>query len=174
MPILRSLTREYKRLLTGSHTCLDTMPEAALYWRPSLPHHDFSNRSSGESFIALAGGIEYVINGILSNYWDHPAEWTMRETLATPARLQHYLADIISLTSKFETILTDDDLPKVIYLPTPRQTTIGTLLVERLALAAQHYGQALATWRAFLAAPPPHHGEPPPAPPDNQHPKTGA
>lgn len=173
MPILRSLTREYKRLLTGSHTCLDTMPEAALYWRPALPHHDFSNRSSGESFIALAGGIEYVINGILSNYWDHPAEWTMRETLATPARLQQYLTDVISLTSKFEATLTDDDLPKVIYLPTPRQTTIGTLLVERLALAAQHYGQALATWRAFLAAPP-HHGEPPPAPPDNQHPKTGA
>ncbi len=163
MPILRSLTQEYKRLLTESHTCLNVMPEAALYWRPALPHHDFSNRSSGESFIALAGGIEYVINGILSNYWDHPAEWTMRETLSTPGRLQQYLTDVISLTSKFEAALTDDDLPKVIYLPTPRQTTIGTLLVERLALAAQHYGQAMATWRAFLSTT--HHAAPPPIPP---------
>lgn len=153
MPILRSLTREYKRLLTESYTCLDAMPEAALYWRPTLPYHDFSNRSSGESFIALAGGIEYVINGILSNYWDHPAEWTMRETLSTPPRLQQYLADVISLTSKFEDALTDNDLPKVIYLPTPRQTTIGALLVEQLARAAQHYGQAIATWRTFQADP---------------------
>jgi hypothetical protein len=151
MPILRSLTNEYKRLLTDSYNCLGNLPEAALYWRPPMPCHDFNNRSSGESFIALAGGIEYVVNGILSNYWDYPAEWTMRETLSTRAQLQQYLSYVISLTSKLEAALTDADLPKVIYLPTPRQTTIGALLVERLALAAQQYGQALTTWRAFLA-----------------------
>ncbi|MFQ3581269.1 MAG: hypothetical protein SNJ67_01080 [Chloracidobacterium sp.] len=153
MPILRSLTQEYKQLLTEGQAYLADLPETALYWRPPLPYHDFNNRSGGEWFIAMAGGIEYVVNGILSNYWDHPAEWTMRETLSTPTRLGDYLSDVISLTSKLETALTDDDLAKVIYLPNPRQTTIGTLLVERLALAAQHYGQALATWRAFLSQP---------------------
>ncbi len=144
--------QEYKRLLTDGRSALDSLPEAALYWRLSLPDHDFNNRACGEWLIAMAGGIEYVVNGLLSNYWDHPAEWTMRETLSTPPRLQAYLDDVISLTSKLESALTDADLAKVIYLPNPRQTVIGELLVERLALAAQHYGQALAMARAFTAS----------------------
>ncbi len=153
MPILRSLIQTYKQLLTAGQTVLDDLPAEALYWRPPLPHHDFNNRSCGEWLITMAGGVEYVINGLLSNYWDYPAEWTMRETLSTPGHLQAYFCDVISLTSKLETTLTDADLPKIIYLPNPRQTTIGELLVERLALAAQHYGQALALARLLTARP---------------------
>ncbi|MCS7080340.1 MAG: hypothetical protein NZ585_09860 [Chloracidobacterium sp.] len=153
MPILRSLIQEYKRLLTAGRAVLDELPATALYQRLPLPHHDINNRSCGEWLIAMAGGMEYVINGLLSNYWDYPAEWTMRETLATPPRLQAYLDDVISLTSKLEAVLTDADLTKVVYLPNPRQTTIGALLIERLALAAEHYGQAAALARFFTAHP---------------------
>ncbi|OYT70952.1 MAG: hypothetical protein CFK52_09555 [Chloracidobacterium sp. CP2_5A] len=143
--------QEYKRLLANGQSALDNLPEAALYWRLPLPDHNFNNRSCGEWLIAMAGGIEYVINGLLSNYWDHPAEWTMRETLSTPERLQAYLGDVISLASKLEAALAEDDLAKVIHLPNPRQTVIGELLIERLALSAQHYGQAVAMARAFAA-----------------------
>lgn len=153
MPILRSLIQAYKQLLTDGRTVLDDLPAAALYRRLPLPRHDVNNRSCGEWLIAMAGGMEYVINGLLSNYWDYPAEWTMRETLPTPAHLQAYLDDVISLTSKLEAALTDADLAKVVYLPNPRRTTIGELLVERLALAARHYGQAVAMARLCAVRP---------------------
>jgi hypothetical protein len=147
MAIVRSLESEYKKLLASIRTLLPTIPEKALYWRPELHFHDFENRSAGELFTEIGGTFEYVANGVLSNFWDHAAEWTMRESLPSADSIAEYIAEVEALTNTLFSNLSEQDSDKTLYLPNPRQTTIGELLVETLSEASHLRGQALACLR---------------------------
>lgn len=147
MPIVRSLETEYKKLLSSIQSLLPTIPGDALYWRPELPFHDFENRSPGEFFTEIGGTFEYVANGVLSNFWDHAAEWTMRESLPDSEAIGKYILEVEEVINTLFSNLSDKDLGKTLYLPNPRRTTIGALLVETLTEASHLRGQALACLR---------------------------
>lgn len=147
MAIVRSLETEYKKLLSSIHSLLPLIPPDALYWRPQLPFHDFENRSAGEFFTEIGGTFEYVANGILSNFWDHAAEWTMRESLPDAIAIREYLEEVNELISALFSNLSNEDSEKTLYLPNPKRTTIGELLVVTLAEASHLRGQALACLR---------------------------
>jgi hypothetical protein len=147
MAIVSSLETEYKKLLTSIRTLLPDIPAESLYWKPELAFHDFDNRSAGELFTEIGGTIEYVGNGILSNFWDHAAEWTMRESLPDAAAIDEYLQEVSVILETLFSVISDSDIEKVLYLPNPRKTTLGALLVETLTEAAHLRGQAFACLR---------------------------
>ncbi len=146
---LAFFNREYTAFMASLAGLLDYIPESKLYWKPFSSPEYASVLSCGELLVHSAGLIEYAGNGLLANYWDHAAEWTMREALPTPAAIRTYLAEVEDVVKRLFDTLKDSDLPKTVFFPDHSSTTIEELLQRTLLHAHHHRGQLYAYIHLF-------------------------
>ena len=102
--------------------------------------------SIGEQILRSAAAIEQTFGGLTSNLWDDPFEWTLPETLSTPAAIVEYLSEVDALRQRaFNSINGDADLVRYISVPSGEPKTLVELLLETLVKASDHRGRATAS-----------------------------
>ena len=133
---------------------VDIVPAQMLYWQPRPSSGAFPIYSCGEHILRSAASVEQTFGGINANLWDDPFEWTLPETLKTPALIGEYLAEVeATRRDGFERFVSDADLMKEIAVPSGEATVLGALLLQTLARASHHQGRAFATFRLFSDVP---------------------
>src|SRR5947209_3332325 len=148
-----SLDEQFARLHARSIALIEIVPEEKLYWQPRGSSGTFPVYSCGEHLLRSAAAVEQTFGGITANLWDDPFEWTLPETLSTPARIIQYLNEVEATRQRgFALFASDDDLSKEIAVPAGERQTLCALLVETLVRAAHHQGRAFATFRLFSDA----------------------
>jgi hypothetical protein len=144
------LDEQFARLHSRSHALLQGIPEEKLYWQPRQSSGAFPVYSCGEHILRSAAAVEQTFGGLTANLWDDPFEWTLPETLKTPARVAEYLAEVETTRQRgFGFFRSDEDLRKEIAAPSGEMKTIISLLLEAFDRAAHHQGRAFATFRLF-------------------------
>ena len=99
--------------------------------------------SVGELILRSAGAVEQTCGGLNANLWDDPFEWTLPETLSTPALINEYLDEVMKTRNEFFARLKDDeDLRKLIALPGDVTQPLIHLLLETLLRAAGNLERA--------------------------------
>ncbi|HEY0406906.1 MAG TPA: hypothetical protein VGC89_14330 [Pyrinomonadaceae bacterium] len=148
-----SLDEQFARLHGRSCSLIEALPADKLYWQPRRSSGAFPVYSCGEHLLRSAAAVEQTFGGITTNLWDDPFEWTLPETLSTPARVAEYLLEVEATRRRgFSLLASDEDLRKEIAHPSGEMQTLFVLLLETLARAAHHQGQAQATFRLFSDA----------------------
>ena len=145
--LLSSLDAQFATLHERALALVRLVPPDQLYWQPrtarTVPVY-----SCGEHLLRGAACVEQTFGGINANLWDDPFEWTLPETLATPAQVAAYLAEVEATRQRgFALIRADSDLLKEIAVPSGAMQTLGALLLATLTRAARHQGRADATFR---------------------------
>jgi hypothetical protein len=147
MQIVRSLEAEFRRLHERNAALVAAIPPDKLYWQPDTARA-FPIYSCGEHILRSAACVEQTFGGLTANLWDDPFEWTLPETLPTPAHVNEYLLEVEATRQRgFALIRSDADLAKEISAPTGEPRTLISLLVATLARAVHHQGRAHATFR---------------------------
>ena len=101
-----------------------------------------SNDSYGEQILRCGAVIEQSFGGITANLWDDPFEWTLPETLNTPAKVLEYLSEVESLRNRaFSAFQNDADLSKEIMTPAGTKQ-IFPFLLDTLNRARHHQQRA--------------------------------
>jgi hypothetical protein len=150
MRIVRSLDEEFARLHARSVAVARAVPAEKLYWQPREAARFHPTYSCGEHLLRSAAAVEQTFGGITASLWDDPFEWTLPETLQTPALVEEYLNEVEATRLRgFALFHADDDLAKEIAVPSGEMRTLSALLLETLARAAHHQGRAYATFRLF-------------------------
>ncbi|MDT7687918.1 MAG: hypothetical protein QOE46_677 [Acidobacteriota bacterium] len=151
MRIVRGLDEQFARLHERSIALVRALTPERLYWQPAREQsRTFPVYSCGEHLLRSAAAVEQTFGGITVNLWDDPFEWTLPESLATPADVARYLEEAeASRRRAFEFLRSDEDLSKEISVPSGEMRTLFALTVETLARAAHHEGRAYATFRLF-------------------------
>ena len=148
------LDEQFARLHLRTRALVEAIAPENLYREPRSAPGASAARSGGEHLLRSAAVIEQTFGGITANLWDDPFEWTLPETLRTPARVAEYLDEVDATRRRgFASFVGDGDLRKVIATPSGEMRTLGALLVETLARAAHHQGRAYAVFSLFRAAP---------------------
>jgi hypothetical protein len=147
---LLSLDSEFARLHAGSVALARAVPAERLYWQPREAARFHPAYSCGEHLLRSAAAVEQTFGGITASLWDDPFEWTLPETLSSPALVEQYLNEVEATRQRgFALFRSDDDLAKEIAVPSGEMRTLAALLLETLARAAHHQGRAYATFRLF-------------------------
>jgi hypothetical protein len=147
---LHALEAEFARLHAGSVALTRAVPADRLYRQPRASARFQQSYSCGEHLLRSAAAVEQTFGGITASLWDDPFEWTLPETLHTPALVEEYLNEVEATRRRgFALFRSDDDLTKEIVVPSGGARTLASLLVETLARAAHHQGRAHATFRLF-------------------------
>jgi hypothetical protein len=152
MRIVRGLDEQFARLHGRSLALVRAVPAERLYWQPEREAgaRAFPVYSCGEHVLRSAARVEQTFGGITANLWDDPFEWTLPESLQTPARVLEYLDEVETTRRRGFALLRDDaDLLKEFNDPSGRMRTLAALLFETLERAAHHQGRAFATFRLF-------------------------
>jgi hypothetical protein len=151
--LISSLDEQFARLHSRSQSLIKIVPEEKLYWQPRQSSGAFPIYSCGEHLLRSAAAVEQTFGGITANLWDDPFEWTLPESLKTPAHVAEYLNEVEATRQRgFALFLSDDDLLKEIAVPSGKMQTLFALLIETLARAAHRQGRAFATFRLFSDA----------------------
>src|SRR2546430_47263 len=104
--------------------------------------------SCAEGILRSAAIVEQTFGGITVNLWDDPFEWTLPETLSTPAKIIEYLEEVEATRIRgFALFRDDDDLSKEIMSPAGK-TLLVALLEDTLARAQEHQSEAMVTLEA--------------------------
>ena len=134
--IVESLDRAFARLHLRSCRIIEQTAVAALYEASAGP-------SIGESVLRCAAVVEQTFGGITANLWDDPFEWTLPEHLTTPAKIIEHLEEVEATRARAFASFTDDEcLIKHIATPAEETQRLIDLLLETLARAASHQGEA--------------------------------
>lgn len=150
MRIVRSLDDEFARLHAASVALARAVPAARLYWQPREAARFHPAHSCGEHLLRSAAVVEQTFGGITASLWDDPFEWTLPETLRTPALVEEYLNEVEATRRRgFALFRSDGELTKEIAVPPGETRTLAALLLETLARAAHQQGRAYATFRLF-------------------------
>jgi hypothetical protein len=113
---------------------------------PALLYRRAGDASIGEQILRSAAVIEQTFGGLTANLWDDPFEWTLPETLSTPASIEEYLSEVDSTRgSFFRSIQSDTDLSKYIPVPSGEPKTLIELLMDTLVRATEYRGRAVVT-----------------------------
>lgn len=151
--LIASLDEQFKRLHERSCSLIEIVPAEKLYWQPRASSGAFPVYSCGEHLLRSAAAVEQTFGGITTNLWDDPFEWTLPETLTTPARVAEYLREVEATRQRgFALFGSDEDLMKEFAHPSGEMQTLAGLLLETLVRAAHHQGRAFATFRLFTDA----------------------
>lgn len=137
--LIASLDEQFALLHQRSRDLIETIPGGRLYERAPA-----GSLSCSESVLRSAAAVEQTFGGITTNLWDDPAEWTLPETLATPAKVLEYLGEVEATRRRgFALFKNDSDLLKEIMAPAG-ETLLVSLLLDTLARAAINLGHASA------------------------------
>jgi hypothetical protein len=149
--LLPTLDAEFAALHERSSALVRIVPAEKLYWQPRVAGAGAPPvYSCGEHVLRSAASVEQTFGGVTANLWDDPFEWTLPETLATPAHVLEYLAEVEATRCRgFALVTTDAELAKEIAVPSGEMRTLFALLSATLARAAHHQGRAFATFRLF-------------------------
>lgn len=151
--IVHSLDEQFRRLHERSCRLVRSVPPDKLYWQPRESANLFPVYSCGEHILRSAAAVEQTAGGITTNLWDDPFEWTLPETLSTPARIIEYLDEVEATRRRaLALVSSDDELRKEIAAPSGEMKTLFALFAETLVRAAHHQGRAFATFRIFSDA----------------------
>jgi hypothetical protein len=151
--LIAALDEQFARLHARSRALVEAVPAEKLYWQPRQSSGAFPVYSCGEHILRSAARVEQTFGGITANLWDDPFEWTLPESLSTPARVAEYLDEVEATRRRgFSLLREDPDLSKEFNDPSGRLRTLGALLFETLERAAHHQGRAFATFRLFSDA----------------------
>ena len=102
-----------------------------------------------ENLVRSAAVIEQMCGGLTANLWDDPFEWTLPETLNTPAKVLEYLSEVETLRNRaFLAFKNDADLSKEIMTPAGAKQ-ISPFLLDTLK-RARHHQQRAFTALEFL------------------------
>lgn len=151
MQIVRGLDEQFARLHGRSLALVRGVPADKLYLQPTRDHaRALPAYSCGEHILRSAASVEQTFGGINANLWDDPFEWTLPETLPTPAHVAEYLNEAEATRLRaFQSFRDDSDLSKEIATPSGGMLSVFALVVETLVRAAHHQGRAYATFRLF-------------------------
>jgi hypothetical protein len=149
--LLTTLDAQFAALHARSSALVRVVPAERLYWQPRVAEAGAPPvYSCGEHILRSAASVEQTFGGVTANLWDDPFEWTLAETLATPALVAQYLAEVEATRRRgLALVATDADLLKRIAVPSGEMQTLFALLSETLVRAADHQGRAFATFRLF-------------------------
>ena len=144
--IILLFEREFSSLLERLRSLAATMPSEALY-------KNVGPSSVGVGILKSAGVLEQAFGGITTNLWDDPFEWTLPETLSTPALVLEYLAEVDNTKQRaFSSFEDDGALQKLIALPSGESCSLLQLLIKTLQRASEYCGQATATLKMLFDA----------------------
>lgn len=153
MQIIRSLDAQYAALHARSCALARVVPADKLYWQPRQSTGAFPVYSCGEYLLRAGAAVEQTFGGITVNLWDDPFEWTLPESLETPARVVEYLGEAEATRLRAFALFHDDrELLKEIATPSGEMRTLFDLALETLARVAHFQGRAYATFRLFSDA----------------------
>ena len=98
--------------------------------------------SCGDQVLRGAAAVEQSFGGLTANLWDDPFEWTLPETLQTPATVVEYLNEVEATRLRaFSAFEGDGDLLKEIMTPNGR-TELLPFLLDTLKRAGHHLQRA--------------------------------
>jgi hypothetical protein len=151
---IEGLDRQFAKLHGDSHKLIEAISPVLLYQQPSGTSNSLPLHSGGEYVLRSAAVVEQTFGGITTNLWDDPFEWTLPETLPTPAKVAAYLDEVEATRKRgFQLFKSDADLMKEIMAPSGH-TQLLPLLLDTLVRAAHHHGRARATFEILQAAKP--------------------
>jgi hypothetical protein len=158
MRIVRSLDEEFAQLHARSVALARAVPADKLYTQPREPHGVVTVGSCGEQLLRSAACVEQTFGGITASLWDDPFEWTLPETLRTPALVEEYLHEVEATRRRgFALVKSDAELAREINTPAGEMRSLAALFCETLARAAHHQGRAFAIFQLLCdESPPPH------------------
>jgi len=146
---ITSLDREFAQLHQRSRELIEGAREGRLYRRPDCKVGSGPVLSVGEYVLRSAATIEQTFGGLTANLWDDPFEWTLPETLSTPAKVVVYLDEVEATRKRgFELFKNDAELLKEIMGPSGN-TRLISLLLDTLVRAAHYLGAAEATFEVL-------------------------
>ena len=138
--LVESLEQEFALIESRTRELLQNVSPARLY-RPAAVLG--LTISVGELILKSAGAVEQTCGGLNANLWDDPFEWTLPETLSTPALVNEYLDEVAQTRhALFARLKTDEDLNKLIALPGGITQPLITLLRDTLVRAAGNLARA--------------------------------
>ncbi|HVS21886.1 MAG TPA: hypothetical protein VHD88_08565 [Pyrinomonadaceae bacterium] len=143
--LISGLDEQFALIHRRSCELIDEIPPALLY-RKTPVSNSSSGHSCGEQILRSAAIVEQTFGGITANLWDDAFEWTLPENLATCEKVRQYLDEVEATRRRgFELFHSDDDLMKEIMAPTGK-TQLLTLLMDTIARAVHHQGNARITF----------------------------
>jgi hypothetical protein len=146
-----SLDEQFARLHERSLALTQIIPAELLYKEPRPATGALPVYSCGEYLLRSAATVEQAFGGITANLWDDPFEWTLPETLRTPALVADYLNEVEATRRRgFQLFSSDDELHKEIALPSGEMQALCALILETLSRASHYQGRAFASFR-FLS-----------------------
>jgi hypothetical protein len=150
--LIESLDREFQQLHLRSCQLIESISPDDLYSHPAtLPGLDQST-SVGELALRSVAVVEQTFGGITANLWDDPFEWTLPETLPTPAAVLEYFAEVEDTRERaFLSFAADDVLLKEIAVPSGETQPLFVLLLKTLVRASDYHGRAIATLKNLNA-----------------------
>lgn len=138
--LVESLEQEFVLIDSRTRELLHKVSPARLYRPAAVPALTIS---VGELILKSAGAVEQTCGGLNANLWDDPFEWTLPETLSTPALVNEYLDEVAQTRNAFFARLkADEDLNKLIALPGGLTQPLINLLRETLVRAAGNLERA--------------------------------
>jgi hypothetical protein len=151
MRIVRPLDEEFARLHARSVALARVVPADKLYLQPRA-----AVGSCGEQLLRSAASVEQTFGGITASLWDDPFEWTLPETLPTPALVEGYLNEVEETRRRgFALVKSDEELAREINTPSGEMRTLAALFFETLARASHHQGRAFAIFQLLCDERPP-------------------
>jgi hypothetical protein len=152
--LIADLHRQFSQLHRELRELIRAVPPELLYYRPSIESNSPPAQSCGEQILRSAAVVEQTFGGITTNLWDDPFEWTLPETLSTPAKVSDYLNEVEATRKRgFELFQSDDDLLKEIMAPSGA-TQLLPLMLDTLVRARHYLGSAKATFDLVRAEDP--------------------
>jgi hypothetical protein len=158
---ISTLDAQFASLHARSCAFVRVLPAEFLYRQPRMAATGETSAnvgaspvySCGEHLLRSAACVEQTFGGVTANLWDDPFEWTLPETLSTPALVAEYLEEVEATRRRgLALVETDDELLKEIAVPSGEMRALFVLLNETLVRAAHHQGRAFATFRLFSNA----------------------
>jgi hypothetical protein len=152
--LIADLHRQFSQLHRESRELNRAVPPELLYYRPSIGSNSPPALSCGEQILRSAAVVEQTFGGITTNLWDDPFEWTLPETLSTPAKVSDYLNEVEATRKRgFELFESDEDLLKEIMAPAGA-TQLLPLMLDTLVRARHYLESAKATFDLVRAEDP--------------------
>jgi len=140
--VVNALDRAFADLIVSLQEIVRLVDPALLY-RPA------AGGSVGEQVLRSAAAIEQTFGGLTANLWDDPFEWTLPETLSTPALIIEYLSEVDASRERvFNAIDDDAALSKYVSVPSGESRPLIDPLIETLVRASDYRGRAVSHKKA--------------------------